>query len=187
MFLKLPHEETWEDAYDVYGISLTDASLSRLMTPAPNKAAIENKSRLQHGKRVVRDVRYTLKDEREVSLEMHLTAPTRASFWSRYRSFCRKYLDSGFIDMYHRDIHETLPTQDSPTDTVFRMTYLDCEQFSEFCQQLGKFSLRLSEPDPTNRGAEDKWKSTESEGSEQAVTRPDIDVPEWRGRVPLSS
>ena len=42
-----------KDAYTTWGISMDDTSLSALMTPAPNKDLVENKSRLEHGKRVM--------------------------------------------------------------------------------------------------------------------------------------
>ena len=44
-----------KDAYTTWGISMDDTSLSALMTPAPNKDLVENKSRLEHGKRVITD------------------------------------------------------------------------------------------------------------------------------------
>lgn len=158
----VPHDDDqgvdngWYDAFDEWGISFTDASLSRLVTPAPAKEAIENKSRLQHGKRVVRSPRYARKDERTVSLEMHLSAPSKAEFWRRYITFCEHCLDAGFFDIKHRDFtYSSEDGEDKPF--IFRMTYVSCEEFSEFVQQLAKFTLTLSEPDPTNRYEEDAW------------------------------
>lgn len=131
----------WLDAYERYGMFFTQTSLSKLMTPAPNKAAIENKSRRKDGKSVVRKSIYTKKDDRDVDLEMHITAPSESEFWRRYDLFCTEILDRGFFDIC---------TKFCPTK-VFRMTYLSCTQFSEFVQQLGKFTLRLNEPDPSDR------------------------------------
>ena len=153
----------WVDVWLRYGISFSDVSLSRLMTPAPNKAAVENKSRLQHGKRVARNAGYVRKDERDVSLEMHLSAPDRATFWRRYQAFCHEFLDNGFFDIKHRDI--TYVEDDEEKAMVFRMTYVSCDEFSEFQQQLAKFTLSLNEPDPTNRGEEDLW-AEETSGQE---------------------
>ena len=155
LFFRKSTSTPWVDAYDTYGISFTDASLSRLMTPAPNKDAIENKSRLQHGKRVIRNTTFVRKDEREVSLEMHLTAPDKTTFWSRYSEFCNDILDNGFFDIKHRDI--TYSDNGVTKNQVFRMTYISCEEFSEFMQQLAKYTLTLNEPDPSNRLEEDAW------------------------------
>lgn len=150
LFFKLPDSGIWTDVYDGYGVSFTEKALSLLMTPAPNKDAIQNKSRLQHGKRVTRKARYVRKDERNVNLEMHLSAPDKAAFWQRYDAFCTDWLDKGFFDI--RNVH--VPSK------VFRMTYLSCTQFSEFSQELAKFTLRLNEPDPSNRSMQDAWTET---------------------------
>ena len=137
------NDNGWVDAYDTWGISFTDSALSALMTPVSLKAPVENKSRLQHGKRVVTNDNYTRKDERDVTLEMHLTAADKTAFWQRYNDFCTKVLDKQFIEIKSG----YLP------DIVFHMTYQSCSQFSEFIQQMAKFTLRLNEPNPDDRSA----------------------------------
>jgi len=131
----------WVDAYDTWGVSFTDASLSELITPAPMKAPVENKSRIQDGKRVVSSQTYVKKDERNVSLEMHVHAKSKAVFWQRYNSFCEQVLDRQFIDIKSGYV----------SGKVFHMTYESCSQFSEFMQEMAKFSLRLNEPNPADR------------------------------------
>ena len=132
----------WIDVYMRYGVSFTESALSALMTPAPNKKLVENKSALQNGKKVITDTQYVKKDERDVSIEMHITAPSKAVFWQRYDLFCTEQLDYGYIEI----INAHVPTK------VLRMVYLNCSQFSEFVERLARFTLRLCEPDPTNRG-----------------------------------
>ena len=162
LFFRLP-DGNWVDVYDSYGVSFSQKSLSLLMTPAPNKAAIENKSRLEHGKRVVRKPQYVKKDERNVDLEMHLAAPDKTAFWQRYNGFCQDWLDKGFFDIAISHVTNTngatvtVGQTSYGTLSVFRMTYLSCTQFSEFQQQLAKYTLRLNEPDPSNRGGVDAW------------------------------
>lgn len=138
-------KDGWVDAYLQWGVSFSETSLSLLMTPAPNKAAIENKSRTHNGKAVIKGQQYVKKDERDVSLEMHITAKDRTEFWERYDRFCAEVLDYGFLD---------IKTVYRPNN-VFRFTYLSCTQFSEFMQEAAKFVLRLNEPDPSNRGIDD--------------------------------
>lgn len=133
--------EGWVDAYETWGVSFTDSSLSALLTPAPLKAPIENKSRLQHGKSLVQTSTYIKKDEREVTIEMHIKANSRAGFISRYDSFCNDVLSKQFIEI----------RSGYTPSKVFHMTYESCSQFSEFIQQIAKFSLRLNEPNPDNR------------------------------------
>ena len=58
-----------KDAYTTWGLSMDETSLSALMTPAPNKELIENKSRLGHGKRVI--ISNPKKDERNLTLQIN--------------------------------------------------------------------------------------------------------------------
>lgn len=127
-----------KDAYTEWGISMDDTSLSALMTPAPNKGFIENKSRLEHGKRVIAS--NPKKEERNLTFQLNLTAPDKDAFFARYDSFCKE-LDSGILE---------IRTKYQPS-IVYRTEYLSCQQFSQFMQGIGKFVLKLNEPNPMNR------------------------------------
>jgi hypothetical protein len=135
------NENGWVDAYDVWGVSFTDTALSSLMTPASVKKPVENKSRILDGKQVINDSNLTKKEERDVTLEMHIKAPTRLLFWQRYDAFCQQVLEKQFI----------LIKSGYLSDRVFHMTYESCSQFSEWMQHIAKFTLRLNEPNPANR------------------------------------
>lgn len=127
-----------KDAYTTWGISMDNTSLSSLMTPAPNKEFIENKSRLEHGKRVITS--NPRKDERDLTLQINLTASNEDSFFARYDSFCEE-LETGCLD---------IRTKYQPT-VMYRTIYLSCQQFSQFMRGVGKFILKLNEPNPKNR------------------------------------
>lgn len=127
-----------KDAYLEWGVSMDDTSLSALMTPAPNKELIENASRLNHGKSVITNG--VKKDERNLTLQLNLTAPDKDTFFERYESFCKE-LDSGVLE---------IRTKYQPA-ILYRTIYLSCSQFSQFMQGIGKFVLRLNEPNPMNR------------------------------------
>lgn len=129
----------WIDAYDEWGISMSSTALSTLMTPAPNKELIENKSRLQHGKSVI--TKYPRKDERDITVAFNLSAPNETEFFRRYESFCAQ-LDSGILN---------IKTKYQPTK-VYRTLYGSCTQLTEYQREMALFSLRITEPDPTNRG-----------------------------------
>ncbi|WP_294616443.1 hypothetical protein [uncultured Bacteroides sp.] len=127
-----------KDAYLAWGVSMDDTSLSELMTPPANKAVIENESRLQHGKRVVMS---GLKlDQRNLTLQINLTAATEAQFFARYNDFCKE-LATGVLN---------IKTKYQP-DVVYKTIYLSCGQFSQFMRGIGKFSLKLNEPNPDDR------------------------------------
>jgi hypothetical protein len=131
-----------KDAYTTWGLSMDETSLSALMTPAPNKTSIENKSRLEHGKRVITS--NPKKDERNLTLQINITAPDKDAFFARYDSFCNE-LDLGVLD---------IKTKYQPT-IVYRTVYQSCQQFSQFMQGIGKFILKLNEPNPKNRNLPD--------------------------------
>lgn len=135
----------WVDVYKQYGLSFSDTALSALMTPAPNKAMIENVSRKQDGKRIIKDTQYVKKDSRDLSLEMHITARTKALWIQKYNSFCNEILSHGYLELMHSALG----------GVVYRLTYQSCSQFSEFMMQMAKYTLRVNEPDPANRGLTD--------------------------------
>ena len=129
-----------KDAYITWGITMDETSLSDLMTPAPNKALIENKSRLEDGKRVITSS--PKKDERNLTLQINITAPDKDTFFARYDSFCDE-LDKGILE---------IKTKYQP-NVVYRTIYISCSQFSQFMRGIGKFVLKLNEPNPKNRNS----------------------------------
>ena len=127
-----------KDAYTTWGISMDTSSLSALMTPAPMKEFIENKSRLEHGKRVITSDPKI--DERNISLTFTLTATSEEQFFSRYNSFCEE-LATGVLHIRSK----------YQPNVVYKTIYLSCNQFTQFMRGIAKFSLRLVEPNPTDR------------------------------------
>lgn len=126
------------DAYTEWGISLEDEALSALMTPAAMKDYVESESRLQHGKRVI--VSRPRLDSRDVMLGFHLSATTRSEFLARYASFCDE-LAKGSLAIW---------TEFQPA-AEYHCVYNSCTQYSAYASGLAVFSLRLTEPDPTDR------------------------------------
>lgn len=127
-----------KDAYTTWGISMDNTSLSALMAPAPNKELLENKSRLEHGKRVITD---NIKvDERDLTLQINLTAKTEEEFFTRYLNFCDE-LAKGVLE---------IRTKYQPT-ILYKTVYVSCSQFSQFMRGIGKFVLKLNEPNPKDR------------------------------------
>lgn len=130
------------DAYTDYGISLEQSAMSAILTPPPMKAVIESKYRKRHGKNVVNKTpRY---DERDVTLAIHINARTKDEFFSKYAKFCDEILSTGELK---------IKTSYQP-DVLYRFNYVSCTQFSEFNLEYAAFSLKLNEPDPSNRAVE---------------------------------
>lgn len=127
-----------KDAYEEWGLSLDPNGVSTLMTPAPNKDIISNKSRLQHGKRVINA--NPRKDERNLTLVINIRASDQDEFLQRYASFCDELATGELV----------ISTRYQP-GVRYYMNYLSCSQFAEYRFGLGKFTLRLNEPDPSKR------------------------------------
>lgn len=125
------------DAYEKWGISLSEGSLTALLTPPTMKGAITNESRLQHGKQVYNIAKV---DSRQVSLELHFSAHSRDEFFNKYLSFCEE-LKKGKLEII---------TKYQP-DVVYRFLYLSCTQFKQFNLGIAKFTLKLDEYNPTGR------------------------------------
>lgn len=127
------------DAYTTYGLNLEDGALSALMTPAPTKEFIETKSRLSSGKKVI--VNSPKLDSRELTLPFHIVGSTKEEFLSNYSLFCSNVLANGSFTL------ETKYQQ----GVVYNLIYLSCTQFRQYQQSMGIFSLKVLEPDPTDR------------------------------------
>ena len=74
-----------KDAFKTWGVFLQERAEGKLLLPANNKPIVTNKSRLEHGKRVVIDEIYI--DERDVILSFCISASSRAEFKQRYQAF----------------------------------------------------------------------------------------------------
>lgn len=130
------------DAYEEWGVSLSDTSLSALMTPSSLKKFISSKSRLRDGKTIV--VNDPKVEERSVSIAIHLTARNEIDFFRNYEKFCKDVLAKGYL---------TIETK-YQEGVIYRFEYESCSQFSQFMRGIAKFTLKLTEPNPNNRGIE---------------------------------
>ncbi len=134
-----------KDAYLTWGIFLDETALSTLMTPAPNKEFISNKYRSKDGKSVIKH--NPRLDEREITLPFNMTAKDSDTFMTNYARFCEEVLAKGEL---------VIRTRFQP-NVWYRCIYLSCTQFSQFIREMAKFSLKLNEPDPSDRGETSKY------------------------------
>ncbi len=125
----------WKDAYTQWGLSLEDEGLSRLMTPRPHKQPVTNKNVTASGATVISST-VGYEDERTITLPMHITAPDKATFWSRYRSFCTDVLGQGTVTLRSNYYNNS-----SGNPISFSLIYQDVQNFTEFMQQMCKFDI----------------------------------------------
>lgn len=130
------------DAFEQWGLNLEDGALSALMAPPAMKEYVESTSRSRHGKVIITDnAKYA---SRELTLPFHITARTKDAFFTKYQKFCDEVLSKGAF---------TITTKYQP-EVVYKLVYVSCTQFRQFQQKLGVFSLKVEEPNPTDRSNE---------------------------------
>lgn len=128
-----------KDAYKEWGITLVNSSsLSALMTPPAKKERTSNNSKLENGQRYISTA--NLK-QREISLALQFSAVSETEFLRRYKSFCKLLADSEMIEIY----------TSFDTETLYKFYYDSCTQFTQYYLGIAKFTLKLIEPDPTDR------------------------------------
>lgn len=127
-----------KDAATTWGAFMSDGSLSALMTPAPMKDYIENSSRATHGKDVLTSSAKV--DARDLSLTIYIKASNREQFFARYLAFVTELQTGPFV----------IETMYQP-GVLYRCIYRNCTQFGHYDGQLGKYTLKLTEPNPMNR------------------------------------
>lgn len=135
------------DAYKNWGISLDQSALSALMTPAPKKDFIYSKFRKRNGKVVIHSDARSKFDERDFNLTLVLSAKSESDFIAKYKSFCTQ-LAKGWLEIKVKYMPD-----------IFRCEYKSCTQFSQFCRGIASFNLKLTEPNPNNRGETDNPKA----------------------------
>lgn len=132
-----------KDAYLTWGVFLGTDAVSALMTPSASKDFITNSYRAYDGKRIVRNNPRVA--DRDITLQFCMTAKNEETFLKHYESLCEE-LATGWL---------VLRTVFQPK-VYYRCSYTSCTQFSQFNRKIAKFSLKLNEPDPTNRAEKDK-------------------------------
>ena len=129
------------DAFDTWGVSLSDGAIGSLLAPPAAKERVSNESRLENGKRIdIQAPAYV--QSRELTLEMHLIAGTYAQFLSRWRAFLAAITATGEgIKLKYTAYGQQME---------FNLQYLSCTQFAAYNGTLAKFALRFVERSPNN-------------------------------------
>ena len=128
-----------QDAWLTWGVFLDDSSISALMTPPAAKDLIKNTTRLEHGTSYI-TVNPKFK-ERDITLSMQMYAPSKTDFYSQYNNFCEDVLATGVLNIV---------TKYQPNVT-YKCIYNSCTQYKQYLGKIAKFSLKLTEPNPTDR------------------------------------
>ena len=126
-----------KDAYTTWGINFSQQAVSNLLMPPPMKPYISNTNSKLNGKDVLG---VPMLDERDITIEMSISATSSAVLMSRLQSFISDVLKQGCM---------TIKTKYN--DDIYHMCYVSCNQLSTFNGRCAVFTLRLNEPNPANR------------------------------------
>lgn len=127
-----------KDAYTTWGISLSTDGLSALMTPTGIKTLVSDDCRLKNGTDyIVDNIRVT---ERSITLPLVMSALTEKAFFNQHSLFCQE------LKKVQLNIRTSF--QDG---VVYRCLYQSCTQYTQYMRGIAKFSLKLVEPNPTDR------------------------------------
>lgn len=129
-----------KDAYATWGVRMGDNFLDTIGASSPMKDFIENKSRLEHGKRVI--VNNPKLDEREITLSFTIEGTSRSDYQEKKKAF--------FEELYKGEVVIQVP--DNSSD-VYHLIYLG--KSITYAQSLdrtfGKISSKFNEPNPALR------------------------------------
>ena len=129
-----------KEAFATWGVRMGDGFLDALGASAPMKDFIENKSRLEHGKRVI--INDPKVDEREITLSFTIEGSSQSDYQSKKKAF--------FDELYKGKVDIQVPANSSE---IYHLIYLG--KSITYAQSLdrtfGKCSMKFCEPNPSLR------------------------------------
>ena len=129
-----------QDAYTTWGVRMGEGFLDVLGASSPMKEFIENKSRLEHGKRVI--INDPKIDEREITLSFTIEGNSQSDYQAKKKAF--------FEELYKGVVDIQVPAN---SNEIYHLIYL--VKSVAYAQSLdhtfGKISAKFNEPNPANR------------------------------------
>lgn len=129
-----------KDAYQTWGVRMGDGFLDSLGGASSLKEFIENKSRLEHGKRVTTN--NPKLDDRELTLSFTIEGVTASDYQEKKKAF--------FEELYKGVIDIQVPLVSSE---IYHLIYLgkNITYAQSLDRTFGKCSMKFCEPNPDNR------------------------------------
>lgn len=129
-----------KDAFTTWGIRMGEGFLDALGSSVPMKEFIVNKSRLEHGKRVITTTPKV--DERELTLSFTIEGVTASDYQEKKKAF--------FEELYKGVIDIQVPLVSSE---IYHLIYLgkNITYAQSLDRTFGKCSMKFCEPNPDNR------------------------------------
>lgn len=128
------------DAFQVWGVRMGDNFLNSLGASVPMKDFIENKSRLEHGKRIIATTPKL--DEREITLAFTIEGNSQSDYQTKKIAF--------FEELYKGVIDIQIP---ATSNAIYHLIYLgkSITYAQSIDRTFGKCSIKFCEPNPSLR------------------------------------
>ena len=128
-----------KDTLKTWGVRMGDGFLDALGASVPIKDFIENKSRLEHGKRVI--TTNPKLDERELTLIFTVEGDSQSDYQAKKAAF--------YKELYKGEV--TIQVADGSND-VYHLIYKKSVSYGQSVDRtFGKISVKFDEPNPSNR------------------------------------
>ena len=129
-----------KDAWTTWGVRIGDNFLDVIGASAPMKEFIENKSSLEHGKRVV--VGNPKLDERDITLTFTIEGVSKSDYQAKKKAF--------FNELYKGMVTIKVPNN---SEDVYYLIYTgkNVSYGQSLDRTFGKISMKFNEPNPSKR------------------------------------
>lgn len=129
-----------KDAWTTWGVRMGDGFLDAIDSPLPMKDYIENESRLENGKRMITSIAKV--DSRDVTLSFTITGSSETDYRAKKKAFQAELQAGAFTVRVPAIGDETYH---------FVYTGKNISYGLSLNRKFGNFSVKVTEPDPTNR------------------------------------
>lgn len=127
-----------KDAWETWGVNMSDGFLETIATPPPAKPLLENKSSREHGKQVLAEK--MLLEERDINLTISVEGATQSQYLQRYEDFLTE-LQKGVTIIKVPILKKG-----------YKVTYSNSSKLLlNIDITFGKFTLKFNEPNPNDR------------------------------------
>lgn len=130
-----------QDAYTTWGVRMGEGFLDVLGASSPMKEFIENKSRLEHGKRVI--INDPKIDEREITLSFTIEGNSQSDYQAKKKAF--------FEELYKGVVDIQVPAN---SNEIYHLIYLgkSVAYAQSLDQTFRKNFSQFNEPNPSPEG-----------------------------------
>ncbi|MCD7923605.1 MAG: hypothetical protein LUI85_02470 [Bacteroides sp.] len=129
-----------KDAFDKWGVNMGDNFLNALLMPPPVKDYIENKSRLENGKRL--SLNNEKVDERDLNLTFTIQGDNQVDYISKFKEFMAEMV-SGLVEI-------KIPILGND---IYRVYYKNATSYAMSVDRtFSKIAMKVCEPNPSSEG-----------------------------------